>query len=35
MAHNLLLDGNTFEDSHSVDRREWVSDFQLVIARQA
>lgn len=28
MAHNLLLDGNTFEDSHSVDRREWVGDLQ-------
>lgn len=26
MAHNLLLDGNTFEDSHSVDREEWVGD---------
>lgn len=26
MAHNLLLDGNTFEDSHSVDRNEWVGD---------
>ena len=29
MAHNLLLDGNTFEDSHSVDRREWVGDAQV------
>lgn len=29
MAHNLLLDGNTFEDSHSVDRREWGGDLQL------
>ncbi|KGE77222.1 hypothetical protein FP66_11230 [Halomonas salina] len=26
MAHNLLLDGNTFEDSHSVGRVEWVGD---------
>lgn len=26
MAQNLLLDGNTFEDSHSVDRKEWVGD---------
>jgi hypothetical protein len=26
MAHNLLLDGNTFSGSHSVDRREWVGD---------
>lgn len=32
MAHNLLLDGNTFEDSHSVDRREWVGDFQVGVA---
>lgn len=29
MARNLLLDGNTFEDSHSVDRREWVGDVLL------
>lgn len=26
MAHNLTLDGNTFKNSHSVDRREWVGD---------
>lgn len=26
MAQNLLLDGNTFSSSHSVDRREWVGD---------
>ncbi|MDN6180064.1 MAG: lipid A deacylase LpxR family protein [Halomonas subglaciescola] len=26
MARNLLLDGNTFSSSHSVDRREWVGD---------
>ena len=26
MAHNMLLDGNTFTSSHSVDRREWVGD---------
>ncbi len=32
MAHNLLLDGNTFEDSHSVERREWVADFQAGLA---
>lgn len=32
MAHNLLLDGNTFEDSHSVDRRQWVGDALLGIA---
>ncbi|GHB27749.1 lipid A deacylase LpxR family protein [Salinicola rhizosphaerae] len=29
IAHNMLLDGNTFEDSHSVDRRPWVGDGQL------
>lgn len=32
MAHNLLLDGNTFENSHSVDRNEWVGDAQLGLA---
>lgn len=32
MAHNLLLDGNTFEDSHSVDRKEWVGDALLGVA---
>ncbi|MDV6320369.1 lipid A deacylase LpxR family protein [Chromohalobacter sp. HP20-39] len=32
MAHNLLLDGNTFEDSHSVDRRQWVGDALAGIA---
>lgn len=26
MAYNLLLDGNTFKSSHSVDREEWVGD---------
>ncbi|SHL83975.1 hypothetical protein SAMN05660971_01517 [Halomonas cupida] len=29
MAHNLLLDGNTFSDSHSVEREDWVGDAQL------
>jgi len=29
MAHNLLLDGNSFEGSHSVDSREWVGDAQV------
>ncbi|VVS97362.1 conserved exported hypothetical protein [Marinobacter salarius] len=29
MAHNLFLDGNSFEDSHSVDSREWVGDAQV------
>lgn len=32
MAYNMLLDGNTFEDSHSVDRRPWVGDAQLGLA---
>ncbi|MCW3148950.1 lipid A deacylase LpxR family protein [Stutzerimonas stutzeri] len=32
MAQNMLLDGNTFEDSHSVDRREWVGDAKLGVA---
>ncbi|WFF42444.1 lipid A deacylase LpxR family protein [Salinicola endophyticus] len=32
MAHNMLLDGNTFEDSHSVDRRPWVGDAQVGLA---
>lgn len=31
-AHNLLLDGNTFEDSHSVDKRHWVGDAQVGLA---
>jgi lipid A 3-O-deacylase len=28
VAHNLFLDGNTFEDSASVDRNPYVADFQ-------
>lgn len=32
IAHNLLLDGNTFEDSHSVDREEWVGDALIGVA---
>ena len=32
MAYNMLLDGTTFEDSHSVDRRPWVGDAQLGLA---
>lgn len=32
MAHNMLLDGNTFRDSHSVDREELVGDAQLGLA---
>lgn len=27
MLHNIFLDGNTFSDSHSVDREIWVGDF--------
>lgn len=32
MVHNMLLDGNTFSDSHSVDRRPWVGDANLGLA---
>lgn len=32
MAHNLLLDGNTFESSPDVDRRPWVGDFLAGVA---
>ncbi|GHB07564.1 lipid A deacylase LpxR family protein [Modicisalibacter luteus] len=32
MAHNLLLDGNTFEDSHDVERQEWVGDLKAGVA---
>lgn len=32
MAHNLLLDGNTWRDSHSVDREPWVGDVQFGFA---
>lgn len=32
VAHNLLLDGNTVRDSHSVDRREWVGDAVVGVA---
>lgn len=28
VAHNIFLDGNTIRDSHEVDRRPWVADFQ-------
>jgi hypothetical protein len=28
VAHNIFLDGNTFEDSHSVDKKPLVGDFQ-------
>ncbi|HSX70511.1 MAG TPA: lipid A deacylase LpxR family protein [Pseudomonas sp.] len=29
VAHNMLLDGNTFKDSHSVDRKAVVGDAQI------
>lgn len=32
MAHNMLLDGNTFKNSHSVDSREWVGDAKVGLA---
>ena len=32
MARNLLLDGNSFESSHSVDRRQWVGDLSAGVA---
>src|SRR5690606_21469373 len=28
VAHNIFLDGNTFRDSHSVDKKNFVADFQ-------
>lgn len=32
MAHNMLLDGNTFKSSHSVDKENLVGDVQLGVA---
>lgn len=32
VAHNIFLDGNTFRDSHSVDREVAVGDFQAGLA---
>lgn len=32
MAHNMLLEGNTFKSSHSVDSREWVGDARAGVA---
>lgn len=32
IARNIFLDGNTFRDSHSVNREPWVADFQLGVA---
>ncbi len=28
IGHNIFLDGNNWEDSHSVDREDWVGDLQ-------
>jgi len=28
VGRNIFLDGNTFSDSHSVDKEEWVGDYQ-------
>ena len=32
VAHNIFLDGNTFRDSHSVDRKPLVGDLQAGLA---
>lgn len=32
VARNIFLDGNTFSDSHSVDKENWVGDVQTGIA---
>lgn len=32
VAHNIFLDGNTFRDSHSVDKENWVGDLSLGVA---
>lgn len=32
VAHNIFLDGNTFRDSHSVDKENWVGDASLGVA---
>jgi lipid A 3-O-deacylase len=32
VARNIFLDGNTFSDSHSVDKENWVGDIQTGIA---
>ncbi|EHJ93242.1 lipid A deacylase LpxR family protein [Vreelandella boliviensis] len=32
MAQNLMLDGNTFRNSHSVDRKEWIGDLSAGLA---
>ena len=32
VAHNIFLDGNTFTDSHSVEKENWVGDWQAGLA---
>ncbi|MDA1101962.1 MAG: lipid A deacylase LpxR family protein [Proteobacteria bacterium] len=32
VAHNIFLDGNTWQDSHSVDREPWVADLSFGLA---
>lgn len=32
VARNIFLDGNTFSDSHSVDKEHWVGDIQMGLA---
>ena len=32
VVHNIFLDGNTFADSHSVDKKPFVADIQLGVA---
>lgn len=34
VARNIFLDGNTFSESHSVDKRTWVGDLQAGLAVQ-
>jgi len=32
VAHNIFLDGNTFRESHSVDKKHWVGDASFGVA---
>ena len=32
IAHNIFLDGNTFRDSRSVDKKPFVADLQVGVA---
>jgi len=32
VGHNIFLDGNTFRDSHSVDKKRWVADLTAGVA---